>query len=581
VTVERDPAKAGGLGEVSKTIPRNLNLHMGADVRVLMPALKPVLAEGGWESTGERAELALAWDGEPSHASFELLQKFDETNKTWVYAIENERYFGRFPHLYFRGNREASLGPDPIFNTVMMFNRAAALFAPRLDRGASRSPHLHAFDGPCDFVMCHDWLTGAFLALAPPTWQVGKIFMLHNTYDEQRDIKTTQKALLGGCAISPNTWGNFSPLETGVWESHIVIANQNYVRSLFQRDSFDLLLQNLSDKISRGLLYDMHHGVSSTYSAEKQPVLESDGFVTFHPPSEREEEAFFDAGPEAENTQLTGYAPRLQAMLDYKSANKSALQKMLGLEVNPDAIIYSWVGRFDPLQKGFYLVMEEARTFLRRQPQVQWIIAGANSNNDSFIREFIDNALADAELRGRLSISDQFVTRDKVIRICAGSDFFLMPSMYEPFGLAQLEAMKLGSIPIVHGVDGLRSTVSDPEIDRLDVDDEPRERVADYGQVGVKIEFMNVPLYHAAISRQAKGEALTQQERWALNDSQRKLRMALGRSLRLHANTERRLSVIDGGMRFVNAEHSWPSIIRRYELPIRQAVAAGRQIAMR
>jgi len=46
-------------------------------------------------------------------------------------------------------------------------------------------------------------------------------------------------------------------------------------------------------------------------------------------------------------------------------------------------------------------------------------------------------------------------------KIYAASDFFMMPSQYEPCGLGQLISLKYGTLPIVRETGGLKDTVDD------------------------------------------------------------------------------------------------------------------------
>jgi starch synthase len=48
-------------------------------------------------------------------------------------------------------------------------------------------------------------------------------------------------------------------------------------------------------------------------------------------------------------------------------------------------------------------------------------------------------------------------------KIVAGSDIFLIPSLYEPCGLTQMHSLKYGTIPVARATGGLSDTIVDPD----------------------------------------------------------------------------------------------------------------------
>ncbi|RDI95371.1 glycogen synthase [Meiothermus sp. QL-1] len=130
-----------------------------------------------------------------------------------------------------------------------------------------------------------------------------------------------------------------------------------------------------------------------------------------------------------------------------KTRNKSALKAELGLEDRPTLGV---VSRF-VYQKGIDLIAQAVEGLLDLGVNLVVLGSGEAELEHTFSR-------LSAQHRGRLAYVQGY-HEALAHRIYAGADAFLMPSRFEPCGLAQLIAMRYGTPPIVRAVGGLLDTV--------------------------------------------------------------------------------------------------------------------------
>jgi starch synthase len=140
-----------------------------------------------------------------------------------------------------------------------------------------------------------------------------------------------------------------------------------------------------------------------------------------------------------------------QTLSEGKAACKAALQQEVGLPVKPDTPLLVMVTRLAG-HKGLDLLCYIARRLLWEE-DVQILILGTGEPHyEGFFRELA------AEFPNKVAAKISF-NLSLAARIYAGGDIYLMPSKSEPCGLSQMNAMRYGTVPVVHATGGLRDTV--------------------------------------------------------------------------------------------------------------------------
>ncbi len=389
--------KVGGLGDVAGALPKEL-CAMGEDVRVILPL---------YSAIGEKKHSFTYINHIYIHNSWRKqycgVFEYREGNVTY-YFIDNEFYF----------NRSKVYGEYDDGERFAFFSRAVLEILPVINFIP-------------DIIHCNDWHTAIIPALLdvqfrsrPGYENIKTVFTIHNIEFQGK----FNPYILGDIFGLPNEikpliyYGDCLNLVKGGIEcAHkVTTVSPNYANEIldpYYAFGLEYILRARQFKLS-GILNGIDTEVYN---------------------------------PETDKRIKTNYSIKTRNL---KYHNKYALQTELGLEKTNDKPLIAMVTRLTH-QKGMDMVCKRLEWILSND--LQLVILGSG---DSHYEDCIRDAAERHPDKMRTVIG---FDADLAQRIYAGADFFLMPSEFEPCGLAQMIALRYGTIPIVRATGGLADTV--------------------------------------------------------------------------------------------------------------------------
>lgn len=395
-----DLAKTGGLADVAKALPIELK-KLGHEIIIIMPYYK--LVDEKFDAPQIMGEQIIFAKQKPY--SFKVRKL--EIQGIPVYGIDHREYFYR----------------DGLYSdSYHAFDDNAERFAFFADAALHTSKTL---DFKPDVVHCNDWHT----ALTPYFMQADKsdfyansksILTIHNgafhgthRFDQIPYLQAheTLKAQLDGDAL------NF--LRMGIrYATKINTVSPNYASELLTTLGSHMLYHEFQKRAN-----DVSGILNGCDYSQWDPS--TDEYIV---------ENFNRANPAG------------------KLACKQALQSKVGFAQTAEIPLIGMVCRLTE-QKGFGYILPILEDLL--QHNIQLLIVGTG---DPSISEALRQH---GQIHGdKFKFIDTFSV-ELAHMLEAGSDFFLMPSLFEPCGLNQMYSLAYGTLPIVRAVGGLKDTVID------------------------------------------------------------------------------------------------------------------------
>ena len=395
--------KSGGLGDVMEALPSALSRIEGNEVALFLPYYHKIKSNAAYV-TEKVAEFRVSLGWRQQYCA--VMKLTNRADKVQVYFLDNDYYFG--------GRTGAIYGDMDDGERFAFFSRAC------LDA-------MLAIEFLPEIIQCNDWQCGLIPVYLKAVYydRLGKtrcMYTIHN--------------------IEYQGWANssfFDDMLALPWEYRSTLDMNNSVNVMKGAIETADLVTTVSETYARELMYPYYaHGLDGILASNAWKLTGITNGIdvnTFNPETSKALPAHFNS-----ETFVAG-----------KAKCKAALQKEVGLPEAPDVPLMVMVTRLAG-HKGLDLLCYIARRLMWEENAQLLILGTGEPQYENFFRDLAKQLpeQVSAQITFNLGLAD---------RIYAGGDIYLMPSKSEPCGLSQMNAMRYGTVPVVHATGGLKDTV--------------------------------------------------------------------------------------------------------------------------
>lgn len=396
--------KSGGLGDVMEALPAALARIEGNEVALFLPYYNKIKTNAAYP-TEKVAEFHVQMGWRQQYSA--LMKLTNRTDGVTVYFIDNDYYFG---------------------------TRTGAIYGDMDDGERFAYFSKACLDAMCvigftpDIIQCNDWQTGLIPVYLKAAYQYGD---LRNT----RCMYTIHNIEYQGWARS-NFFDDMLGLPSEFRSCLDMNDSVNMMKGAIETAD---LVTTVSETYARELMYPYYaHGLDAILARNSWKLTGITNGIdtnTFNPDIDPNLPAHFNKDD----------------IFEGKAACKAALQEEVGLPVKPDVPLMVMVTRLAG-HKGLDLLCYIARRLMWEEDAQLLILGTGEAQYETFFKDLADQfpEQVAAKITFNLGLA---------ARIYAGADIYLMPSKSEPCGLSQMNAMRYGTVPVVHATGGLKDTV--------------------------------------------------------------------------------------------------------------------------